>query len=194
VQVSPPIVASMQPHQREGVRFMWEHVSRNRGCILADSMGLGKTLQAIALIHTCLRSLVTRTVLVLCPAICVRNWVAEIHKWTRDSLAHPVTISHDTDSLVARHAKVCKWKKEGGLLILSYETWLSLVTACWESEDLKQGGVAGLLLDDPGPGTRIRTRARAHTHTHTHIHTHTHTHICMIASCTDTLDHVCLDR
>ena len=42
----------LRPHQREGVQFMFECVSRLRategaGCILADDMGLGKTLQVL---------------------------------------------------------------------------------------------------------------------------------------------------
>jgi len=50
VQVSPALAAHLKPHQREGVRFLWHHIAHEdggRGCILADSMGLGKTLQAI---------------------------------------------------------------------------------------------------------------------------------------------------
>ena len=50
----------MRHHQQEGVKFMLECVcgfkgTSINGCILADSMGLGKTLQSIALIWTLLR-------------------------------------------------------------------------------------------------------------------------------------------
>lgn len=50
----------MRIHQKQGVRFMFECVCGMRGddingCILADCMGLGKTLQTIALIWTLLR-------------------------------------------------------------------------------------------------------------------------------------------
>jgi len=58
VQVSQQLVACMKPHQREGVQFMWGHIASEgggAGCILADSMGLGKTLQAI--VSMCVRSL-----------------------------------------------------------------------------------------------------------------------------------------
>ena len=48
------ITQNMQEHQREGLMFMWNNVqeqggSRERGCILAHCMGLGKTLQVVAL-------------------------------------------------------------------------------------------------------------------------------------------------
>lgn len=51
---------AMRPHQIDGVRFMLECITGLKGktingCILADSMGLGKTLQSIALIWTLLR-------------------------------------------------------------------------------------------------------------------------------------------
>jgi SNF2 family DNA or RNA helicase len=40
------LYASLYPHQRDGVRWLYElHGSRHRGGILADDMGLGKTKQ-----------------------------------------------------------------------------------------------------------------------------------------------------
>jgi len=44
----------LQPHQVEGVKFMWKHIGDNKpdGCILAHAMGLGKSLQVVALLHT----------------------------------------------------------------------------------------------------------------------------------------------
>jgi SNF2 family DNA or RNA helicase len=47
-------------HQLEGVKFMFQCVcglraANIKGCILADSMGLGKTLQTITLVYTLLR-------------------------------------------------------------------------------------------------------------------------------------------
>ncbi|EFJ32227.1 hypothetical protein SELMODRAFT_407530 [Selaginella moellendorffii] len=60
VVVDPYIASKLRPHQREGVKFMYECVMglRSRtftGCLLADEMGLGKTVQVIALIWTLLR-------------------------------------------------------------------------------------------------------------------------------------------
>lgn len=45
----------MRPHQIEGLKFMLDCITDKRkkgffGCILADTMGLGKSLQAISLI------------------------------------------------------------------------------------------------------------------------------------------------
>ena len=53
------VCSILQPHQREGVKFLYECTmglkGPGRGCILADEMGLGKTLQAITLIWTLLK-------------------------------------------------------------------------------------------------------------------------------------------
>lgn len=50
----------LRPHQREGVKFMYDcmtgvKIPDSFGCIMADDMGLGKTLQTIALIWTLLK-------------------------------------------------------------------------------------------------------------------------------------------
>jgi SNF2 family DNA or RNA helicase len=43
----------LKPHQLEGVKFMWKQLYEERhGCLLSHSMGLGKTLQTIALLTT----------------------------------------------------------------------------------------------------------------------------------------------
>ena len=56
------------------------------GCILAHTMGLGKSLQALALVHTLLRggprgAPFTRKAAIVCPASLVGNWKNEVTKW-----------------------------------------------------------------------------------------------------------------
>ncbi|KAJ2353485.1 hypothetical protein GGH92_000626 [Coemansia sp. RSA 2673] len=111
------IAAHLKPHQLEGVRFMWRNlvmlsnhcsstgdrgstssgrlIPPQHGCVLAHSMGLGKTLQTIALIYTLLNAVSTptpipdfvgsnyntRRVLILCPPTIQTNWAAEFWKW-----------------------------------------------------------------------------------------------------------------
>lgn len=60
VVVDPLLCNILRPHQREGVKFMYECVTGVRiedayGCIMADEMGLGKTLQCITLLWTLLK-------------------------------------------------------------------------------------------------------------------------------------------
>lgn len=78
----------LKPHQIEGVRFMYENLVAKRleykGCVLAHSMGLGKTLQVIALIHTLFRNPKTtkvKNVLLVVPANVLSNWECEFEKW-----------------------------------------------------------------------------------------------------------------
>ena len=50
VVVDPHLSHYLRPHQRAGVQFMYDALVKNdrlQGCILADSMGLGKTFQVI---------------------------------------------------------------------------------------------------------------------------------------------------
>ena len=101
VCVDPALGRHLRPHQVEGVQFMYNavsgRVSNVTGCVLADSMGLGKTFQSIALLWTLLeqssqgvrRKQGGKTggegsvdrVLIVCPSSLVSNWQAEIQKW-----------------------------------------------------------------------------------------------------------------
>lgn len=59
--VDPLLCKCLRPHQRAGVQFMFDCTMGMRsgfagnGCILADGMGLGKTIQAITLVWTLLK-------------------------------------------------------------------------------------------------------------------------------------------
>lgn len=92
----PDIVKQMENHQIDGLKFMYKccfndlnakrkYRRQDHGCILAHCMGLGKTLQLIALLHTAIthRQLETQRVLVICPKSTVLNWKAEIEHWLK---------------------------------------------------------------------------------------------------------------
>ncbi|EXJ61740.1 DNA repair and recombination protein RAD54B [Cladophialophora yegresii CBS 114405] len=99
VVLDPHVAKTLRPHQREGVKFLYECVMGlkdfdGQGCILADEMGLGKTLTTISLLWTLLRQNpvfrdppVVRKALVVCPVSLIRNWKREFKKWLgRDQL------------------------------------------------------------------------------------------------------------
>lgn len=51
--LDPKYRKAMKAHQFEGLQFMWDRVyKKKQGCLLAHSMGLGKSLQTIALLTT----------------------------------------------------------------------------------------------------------------------------------------------
>ncbi|KAA1474331.1 hypothetical protein DENSPDRAFT_840910 [Dentipellis sp. KUC8613] len=93
VVIDPVLARRLRPHQIEGVRFMYDCVMglrrhEGQGCILADEMGMGKTLQTITLVWTLLKQNpyagagpVVGKVLIVCPVSLVSNWKNEFHKW-----------------------------------------------------------------------------------------------------------------
>eukprot|EP00850_Spirogloea_muscicola_P005681 SM000026S08930 [mRNA] locus=s26:539501:546330:- [translate_table: standard] len=66
---------ALMPFQREGVLF---GLRRGGRCLIADDMGVGKTIQAIAL-ASCFRDL--GPLLVVCPASMRLAWAEEIERW-----------------------------------------------------------------------------------------------------------------
>ena len=93
VVVDPILCKRLRKHQREGVSFMYECVMGMRpfdgqGALLADEMGMGKTLQTIALIWTLLKQNpvyeappVIKKALIVCPVTLINNWKKEFRKW-----------------------------------------------------------------------------------------------------------------
>lgn len=91
VVVDPIIGDKLRPHQRTGVKFLFNCIIGERmpgyhGAILADEMGLGKTIQTVATIYTCLKQgkhgvPTARKCLVVTPSSLVKNWCNEFDKW-----------------------------------------------------------------------------------------------------------------
>lgn len=83
----------LMPHQIEGVQFMFDcltGVGEHKGltgCILGDSMGLGKTLQILTLVYVLLRQNPSKKdpfakkVLIVTPVSLVKNWAEECKNW-----------------------------------------------------------------------------------------------------------------
>lgn len=95
IVVHNQVAKHLKPHQIEGIKHMYQCCYGNvdkivrdpnekgSGCILAHCMGLGKTLQLIALLHTVINypEFQTNRILILCPKSTLSNWKAEIDKW-----------------------------------------------------------------------------------------------------------------
>ncbi|CAM6070408.1 unnamed protein product [Sphagnum tenellum] len=132
VQESPHVASKLRPHQRDGVKFMYECVMGLRatsfyGCLLADEMGLGKTLQVIALIWTLIRQgpaghPALKRAVVICPSSLVQNWEKEVQKWLGSERLRPLVVHGGTTSKEAKQ-KCADFKssKLCPLLITSYE-------------------------------------------------------------------------
>jgi SNF2 family DNA or RNA helicase len=137
IMVPYEIRRCLKPHQIEGIQFMYHHLKENRGCILADYMGLGKTLQVITVIYSFLTDQLSQkdkekyepsSVMVLCPAICIPNWEAEFKKWLSFSSLQncPIHVL-DANTSSLRLNILQQWKKQGGVLLMGYEMYRSLL-------------------------------------------------------------------
>ena len=150
----------LKPHQERGVRFMWERCvgpaeeGDARGCVLADHMGLGKTLQLICVLKSWLSGgPPRRTALVIAPAFVLSNWLGEIERWLpRDRALRPRTLPA-AGGAAARLAAVAAWQREGGALLVGYEMFRMLAGGAGARAEF----VAALC--DPGPGLLVLDEA-----------------------------------
>lgn len=140
VVVDPFIARHLRPHQRDGVAFMFECVMGTRasvhtnkahtGCLLAHEMGLGKTLQVIALIWTLLKQSpfkrgapTCRRVVVCVPASLVGNWGAEFKKWLGPERVDPQLVEGgDKQARELFQTWALPSQRRRSVLITSYET------------------------------------------------------------------------
>ncbi|KAL1609897.1 DNA repair protein rhp26 [Paraconiothyrium brasiliense] len=97
------IYPALFDYQKTGVQWLWELFSQNVGGIVGDEMGLGKTIQAISFVAGLHYSkILTKPVIVVCPATVMKQWVNEFHRWwpaLRVSILH----SSGTGMLNTRH-------------------------------------------------------------------------------------------
>lgn len=73
----------LREYQKEG--FQWLKTLSNYGlnALLADDMGIGKTLQIIALLESELLEKGSTTSIVICPSSLMYNWIKELDKFTK---------------------------------------------------------------------------------------------------------------
>ncbi|XP_066499675.1 helicase ARIP4-like isoform X2 [Hoplias malabaricus] len=157
--LSPQLARAVKPHQIGGIRFLYDNLveslkrfesSSGFGCILAHSMGLGKTLQVISFIDILLRHTGAHTVLAIVPVNTLQNWLAEFNMWVPPPEALPLDIDpnyitprtfkvhilNDEHKTTSTRAKVVKdWYRDGGVLLMGYEMYRLL--------SLKKSFVAG---------------------------------------------------
>ncbi|XP_034388848.1 helicase ARIP4 isoform X2 [Cyclopterus lumpus] len=147
IYLAPQLARAVKPHQIGGIRFLYDNLiesleryktSSGFGCILAHSMGLGKTLQVISFTDILLRNTEAHTMLVIVPVNTLQNWLTEFNLW----LPPQEALSPDTDPAVstgrtftvhilndehkttlARAKVVEEWSRDGGVLLMGYEMY-----------------------------------------------------------------------
>lgn len=151
VVVDPLLTKSLRQHQREGVQFLYECVMGMRsfngeGAILADDMGMGKTLQTIALLWTLLKQSpiygappVIKKALIVCPVTLINNWRKEFRKWLGNERIG-VFVFDDKRKRLTDFTK----GKSYSIMIVGYE---KLRTA---QEGLAKGAGVDIIIADEG--------------------------------------------
>ncbi|XP_053377474.1 helicase ARIP4-like [Mercenaria mercenaria] len=148
IYLSNLVAKHIKPHQIGGVRFLYDNLvecvnrfktSAGFGCILAHSMGLGKTIQMIGFIDIFLRHAGARTVMVIVPINTLANWMAEFNMWVPDKETcekynippeeteprpYKIFVLNDNyKNTPARAGVVGSWYQTGGVLLLGYEMY-----------------------------------------------------------------------
>lgn len=142
------ILASLiHSHQIEGVRFLWDEiVTAKEGCLLAHTMGLGKTMQCITLLLTMAEASKSPNarireqvppefqdsrILIIAPPSLLENWSEELSKWipepSEESVGFIRMISPSLKAMEERLYELQLWADNGGILLISYVMLESLV-------------------------------------------------------------------
>ncbi len=138
-------VAPLLPYQREGVLTL---LSR-RAVLLADSMGLGKTVQAIAALRILVHRKEIESALIVCPASLVMQWRRELARWASE--LRVVAVQGDS----VERGRL--WQIPAHIKLVGYETLRSDVIELPNSPALrKPWGV--VVLDE---ASRIKNRHSA---------------------------------
>ncbi|OMO96092.1 SNF2-related protein [Corchorus olitorius] len=138
VRIPPSISAKLKVHQIAGIRFMWENIiqsitkvrsgDKGLGCILAHTMGLGKTFQVIAFLYTAMRNvdLGLKTALIVTPVNVLHNWRQEFMKW-KPFEVKPLRVFMLEDVPRDRRAELfAKWRAKGGVFLIGYTAFRNL--------------------------------------------------------------------
>ncbi|XP_054162344.1 helicase ARIP4-like [Oppia nitens] len=154
--LAPQLSRSVKPHQIGGIRFMYDNIvesldmfksSPGFGCILAHSMGLGKTIQVISFIDILLSHTNAKLVLCIVPINTLQNWINEFNIWLPDSTidkffqkpghetpgevkyrSFKVYDINDAKSTITRAKEILLWRKNGGVLLMGYEMFRILTS------------------------------------------------------------------
>jgi len=114
----------LMPFQKAGVKYA---VNKKR-TIIADEVGLGKTVQAIATVQ----KTDTYPVLVVCPAFLKLNWRKEYRKWLEEDLDITIIDGRENDKI----------KKDSDVYIINYSIIHHNI------DILKKLNLRGLIVDE----------------------------------------------
>jgi len=153
--IEAKIAKKMKSYQLEGVQFLWRELTSDpdeaQGCLLAHTMGLGKTMQSIALLR-CVdtasqsssenitnqlpqdlqlgaeRNKRSLRFLIICPSSLLPNWLRELRDWVNKSAFGGRLFSiESTIANTGFMGKLKDWAKYGGVLLIGYPIFQKIV-------------------------------------------------------------------
>ncbi|CCW64034.1 unnamed protein product [Phytomonas sp. EM1] len=127
------LVNRLAPVQLSALNFAAERGGRNSGCVLAMTMGIGKTLVALTLCFSYFFRYPNRDILVLAPKPIISHWVQEQKKWESYGLQFNRLVASDRADAKEFDEKLNLFdrqlsgdqRKEGHLFILNPEYLMS---------------------------------------------------------------------
>lgn len=161
VLVDPSLVSKLRDHQKEGLEFLYTRLlgfqKGINGSILADDMGMGKTLQTISLIWTLLNqspfghtSKSINKVLICCPVSLVNNWKNEFPKWLGLNRCPVLALNGSKYQDEKKEVQTFAHSDYNKVLIIGYEKMVTLhdeiskihfdLLVCDEGHRLKSNG------------------------------------------------------
>ncbi|KAL3589181.1 hypothetical protein FPOAC2_11342 [Fusarium poae] len=155
ININEHIARSIKKHQIAGVRFIWNQIVRDasvrQGCLLAHTMGLGKTMQVITVLVALAEAsesedpsvvaqipadLQNSRTLVLCPAALVDNWMDELLKWAPPNALGELRKVTANMPRPERASTVTSWASGKGVLIVGYDMFQKLIKMSSELSSL----------------------------------------------------------
>ncbi|KAH6978707.1 hypothetical protein EDB82DRAFT_430865 [Fusarium venenatum] len=165
--VNDHIARSIKKHQIAGVRFIWDQIVRDasvrQGCLLAHTMGLGKTMQVITVLVALAEASESKNpsvlaqipadlrnsrTLVLCPAALVDNWMDELLKWAPANALGELRKVTANMPLPERASTVTSWASEKGVLLVGYNMFQKLIEMSSELSSLLTGRPDVVVCDE----------------------------------------------
>jgi SNF2 family DNA or RNA helicase len=119
----PELQCKLRAHQTLGVQFLLSNIRQNKGCMLADFMGLGKTLQTLCMLSIYLGEDDSRKALVLAPNSAIISWEKDCARFVPWVLLHVC----NSGTRPKRMEVVKRWNQQGGVLVMGYELFRQLV-------------------------------------------------------------------
>lgn len=127
IEVPCPDGLRFYDYQLAGIKYLADRMKEQPGAMLADDLGVGKTIQILGLVNS---DASIRQILVICPASLTNNWKREAQRWlvpgpgrrfeylikdedgTLPSRANFVVMSYNRATILFRKCNTCQGEKK----------------------------------------------------------------------------------